>query len=148
METVSEIKISYQPGTAEQQNPIVTNPREAFKVLYPHFDPETLHLQEQMLVLYLNRRNRVRGVYNGFRGGITSSLSDIRIILGIALKGGCTGIIMAHNHPSGNPQPSEADIRMTGSIKKACEMMELTLVDHLIITPDKNYYSFSEEGKL
>ena len=148
METVSEIKISYLPGAAAEQHPIVSSPKEAANIFYQHFDADTINLQEQVLVMYLNRRNRVRGIYNGFRGGISSSQSDLRIILGIALKGGCSGIILAHNHPSGNMEPSEKDILITNTTKKACELMEVSFIDHLIIVPGFEYFSFAENGKL
>jgi DNA repair protein RadC len=80
-------------------------------------------------------------------GGITGTVVDIRLLLSVALKTAATGIILAHNHPSGNLKPSEADKELTNKIKKASEYMDIKLLDHLIISSD-SYLSFSEQGHL
>ena len=87
------------------------------------------------------------GIYNVSKGGISSTIVEIRHILYIALKTNSTGIILAHNHPSGNLKPSSTDINLTRKIKSACELMDLNLTDHIILTKD-NYYSFMEGGLL
>ena len=87
------------------------------------------------------------GIYNVSKGGISSTIVEIRHILYIALKTNSTGIILAHNHPSGNLKPSSTDINLTRRIKSACEIMDLNLTDHIILTKD-NYYSFMEGGLL
>ena len=87
------------------------------------------------------------GIYNVSKGGISSTVVEIRHILYIALKTNSTGIILAHNHPSGNLKPSSTDINLTRRIKSACEIMDLNLTDHIILTKD-NYYSFMEGGLL
>ena len=87
------------------------------------------------------------GIYNVSKGGISSTIVEIRHILYIALKTNSTGIILAHNHPSGNLKPSSTDINLTRKIKNACELMDLNLTDHIILTKD-NYYSFMEGGLL
>ena len=87
------------------------------------------------------------GIYNVSKGGISSTIVEIRHILYIALKTNSTGIILAHNHPSGNLKPSSTDINLTRKIKSACEIMDLKLQDHIILTKD-NYYSFMEGGLL
>ena len=82
------------------------------------------------------------GVYPLSIGGITWTMVDIWLILSV------TGIILAHNHPSGNLQPSSADKDLTGKIKDACKYFDIPLFDHMIITPDRKYYSFADEGIL
>ncbi len=72
---------------------------------------------------------------------------NIRLILSLALKVSATGIILAHNHPSGNLQPSTADKELTGKIKDACKYFDISVLDHLIIGPDRKYFSFAYEGE-
>ncbi len=100
------------------------------------------------MAMYLNRSNRVIGVYHMSTGGITGTVVDIRLLLSVALKTAATGIILAHNHPSGNLKPSEADKELTNKIKKASEYMDIKLLDHLIIAQEGKYFSFNEDGLL
>jgi len=104
-------------------------------------------LQEEVKVILLNRANIVIGIYEMSKGGITGSVVDNRIILAVALKCNATGIVMVHNHPSGNIVPSEQDKVITKKLKNACSILDLTLLDHLIITKER-YYSFSDSGIL
>ena len=84
----------------------------------PFFPPETISLQERFVAMYLNRSNRVIGVYPLSVGGITGTVVDIRLLLSVALKIAATGMIMCHNHPSGNMQPSAADKTLPKRLKK------------------------------
>lgn len=102
-------------------------------------------MQEEVKILLLNRSNKVLGIYSLAKGGITSCVVDIRIILSIALKTLATGIILVHNHPSGNLKPSQDDLNVTKKLKESCKLLEITLLDHLIMTKD-NYFSFADEG--
>ncbi|MBX9780519.1 MAG: JAB domain-containing protein [Chitinophagaceae bacterium] len=118
--------------------------------VYTHFIPffpkETIALQERFVVMYLNRNNRILGIYPMSVGGITSALVDIRLILSVALKVVATSIAIAHNHPSGELNPSEADREITDKIKEACKLMDIRLIDHLILSPTGEYLSFENEG--
>ena len=80
-------------------------------------------------------------------GGICGTVADIRLILQTALLCNATAMILAHNHPSGQLNPSNEDIKLTKQIKEAARLMDMRVVDHLIITAD-SYYSFAEEGEL
>ena len=106
-----------------------------------------IELQEQFIVLYLNQSNEIVGYYRHAKGGINSTIADVRIILSTALKSNCVSIIIAHNHPSGNLKPSDADRHLTKKIKDAGLLMDITVLDHIIITKD-SFYSFSDEGLL
>ena len=77
------------------------------------------------------------------KGTLTSTLLDARTILRRALLNNAAAIILTHNHPSGNPAPSNSDIKMTSDIKEACHLMSITLIDHLIISTD-SYFSFAD----
>lgn len=98
-------------------------------------------------VIFLNNSNKVKGFSVISEGGITSTIVDIRIILKKALEAEATKIILGHNHPSGNMQPSQADHELTNKIRHAAALLDMQVVDHLIITR-QGYYSFANEGIL
>jgi DNA repair protein RadC len=142
-ETLSEIHVSYKPGLISSK--IITNSQDAFEILNMLFSPDTISLQEQFVVLYLNRANRVIGSYQLSKGGITGTIADVRLILSVALKTLATGLILAHNHPSGNLHPSEADIQLTRKVKEAAKIMDIEVLDHMILSSN-GYFSFTDEG--
>ena len=95
--------------------------------------------------MYLNHRKKVIGVYRLSKGGITGTVADIRLVLSVALKTLATSIVIAHNHPSGNLTASICDKNLTSTVKDALKLIDVTLLDHLIIT-NSGYLSFSDEG--
>ena len=109
--------------------------------------PVEINIREAMLVLYLNNSNRTLGYSIASIGGITGTLVDVRLVLRDALLTQATSIILVHNHPSGSLNPTQADIAITEKIKKAAELHDVTVLDHLILAEDA-YYSFADEGKL
>jgi len=142
--TVAEISISYKPAIANK--PIIGSALDAYNVLLQFFSEDTIQLQEQFVAMYLNRSNRVLGCYKLSTGGITGTVADLRLILGTALKTAATGIIIGHNHPSGNLVPSQADIQLTKKILDASKVMDISLYDHLIVCAAGKYMSFADEG--
>ncbi len=102
---------------------------------------------EEFWVLYLNQANFVIKKEQISKGGIDQTSVDLRIILKTALEEFATGIILAHNHPSGNLNPSQSDLRLTEKIKMAARTLDIVVLDHLIIT-QKAYFSFADEGEL
>lgn len=142
---VSEIKISYS-----NKNPVkikVTDSRIIYDLIINQWDSGTIEYQEEVKIILLNRSNIVLGIYEMSKGGITGSVVDIRVILGVALKCGASSVIMVHNHPSGKLVPSDSDKTITTKLKKACQLLDIGLLDHLIITKE-GYYSFTDEGLL
>lgn len=111
------------------------------------FDHLKTSKQEEMWLACLNRALIPKFVTRVHLGGITSVVSDQRIILSIALEYRATSILIAHNHPSGIPQPSQSDFDMTEKLKAAGALLEIRLADHLIIT-EQGYYSFADAGML
>jgi DNA repair protein RadC len=110
--------------------------------------PDDMDLRETFIIVYLNRRNDILGYYVLSIGGVTSTVVDPRIVFGSALiTPGCTGLILAHNHPSGNTFPSESDKDLTRQLRMGAEILELTIIDHLIMTNNSSL-SFAEEGLL
>ena len=140
----AEIEVSYRPAISNK--PIITSSLDAYTVLKDFISQNTIALQEHFIVMYLNRANRVLGVYKLSNGGITGTVADPRLILGIALKIAATGIILAHNHPSGNLKPSTADEQITKKIKTAAAFMDILVTDHLILSANGEFYSFADEG--
>jgi len=100
---------------------------------------------EEFWLLMLNRANKVLGRFKVSQGGLSGTVIDTRIILKKALDNLASSIIVCHNHPSGNNQPSDADVKITEKLKKAAEMLEIKMLDHVIIA-DKSYFSFADEG--
>ena len=142
MNTISEIEVAYRPLSTTILNPI-TQSKDAYDLIIREWDDNILEMIEEVKVIFLNRTNKQIGIYNLAKGGITGCVVDIRIILSIALKTLATGIILVHNHPSGNLNPSSEDKKITNDLQKACEIMNITLLDHLIVTR-KGFFSFAD----
>lgn len=102
---------------------------------------------EEFWVLYLNRSNKVIERYKLSQGGISGTVTDIRLILKRGLELLATSLVICHNHPSGNLQPSDQDKQITEKLKSAASQMDIKLIDHIIIA-DNSYYSFCDEGLL
>ena len=145
---VNEIKISYQEKLATLQSENIKSSDDAAKLFFDHWDKHTIGLYESFKILLLNNSNKVKGIYELSSGGITGTVVDIRLLFAVVLKSISVGIILAHNHPSGKLQPSEADKQLTRKIKNASEYLDIKLLDHLILTPEGSYFSFSDNGLL
>jgi DNA repair protein RadC len=100
---------------------------------------------EEFWVLLLNRSNKIIEKSKISQGGITGTVTDIRMILKLALDNLATGLILCHNHPSGNLHPSDADISITRRIKESAALMDITLLDHVIVA-GKAYFSLADES--
>lgn len=122
----------------------VNGPESVYRLMTPllsHLD------HEEFWVIYLNNSNKVVHRMQLSKGGITATLVDIRLLLRKALEVAAINIILCHNHPSGNAQPSRADLEITEKIIKAARVFDIKVIDHLILT-DKGFYSFATESKL
>lgn len=116
--------------------------------IYNHMRPIMQDLDvEEFWVLLLNQHYRLIKKVRISHGGITETAVDIRIVMKEAVLSNCTILAVCHNHPSGNLSPSKADDELTRSIKRACELMRIHFLDHVIIT-DGQYYSYHELGKI
>jgi len=100
---------------------------------------------EEFWIIYLNNSNKVIHKNQLSKGGITGTLVDVRLVLKQALEVGATGLILAHNHPSGTLKPSEADKQITNKLKLASESLDIKVLDHIIVT-EKAYFSFADEN--
>ena len=102
---------------------------------------------EEFWALFLNRQNKIIDKQRLSQGGLTGTVIDVRLVLKMALEKHATSLIFAHNHPSGNLDPSDADKKITRQLKESAKIMDIPLLDHLIITQG-GYYSFADEGIL
>lgn len=123
---------------------LIKNSQTAYEVLAPVIG-ELEH--EEFWVIILNRAHKVISTEKISQGGLTGTVIDTRMILKIAIERRSTSLIIAHNHPSGNLNPSEADISITEKIKSAAQLMDIQVLDHLIVA-GKNYFSFADEGMM
>jgi DNA repair protein RadC len=102
---------------------------------------------EVFAVLFLNQANKIKSFKIMSKGGITGTVADPRVILKQALDEGATSLVLSHNHPSGNLNPSRADQELTQKIKQAASYFDIKILDHIIVS-DEGHYSFSDEGLL
>lgn len=142
---IAEIKVSYSTNQPDKLKLITC--QEVYQFILLKWNLDLIEFQEETKLILLNRANIVLGIYELSKGGISGTIVDIRIILSVALKCNASSIILVHNHPSGNLTPSEADIKITDKLKKACELLEIYLLDHLIISKE-GYYSFAKSENL
>jgi DNA repair proteins len=142
---VSEIQVAYHP--CKMFEVTLTTSSDVIAIIRTVWDEGRIEMQEEVKVLPVNSSNAVIGVYNLSKGGITASLVDIRLILSVALKCLATGLILVHNHPSGNLNPSSADLSIVKKLKTACKLLDISLLDSIIITKE-SYTSFNDEGLL
>lgn len=140
---IAEINVSYSTNQIDKIK--LTNSKEVFNFIISKWNLNIIEFQEESKIILVNRGNFVIGIYDLSKGGISGTVVDIRIILSIALKCNASGIILIHNHPSGNLTPSEADRLITRKLKNACELIDQTLIDHLIISK-YDFYSFKQDG--
>ena len=146
---IAELTVSYQVTPDFERLPVITTSVQAYEFMYSFFPSGTIALQEHFFVAYLNRANKVIGVYHTSVGGISSTISDPRLILGTALKLAASNLLLAHNHPSANMRPSSADKELTRRIVEGARLFDLGVIDHIIVGPIKSeYYSFADEGQL
>ncbi len=144
---VSEVELVYKSKVKASERLQITSSKSAYEVLLKAWDENKIEFVEQFKVLLLNRANKVLGVYEVSSGGITGTVADPRLIFAAALKANACSLIISHNHPSGNLEPSRQDEELTAKIKQAGEFLDIKLLDHLIVTPEA-YYSFGDEGIL
>lgn len=142
---VAEVELIYKSKVKASERPLIRDSKDIYDVLKQIWDGNKIEMLEEFKVLFLNRANRVIGVYDASSGGITGTVADPRLILAAAIKSLAVSIVLSHNHPSGNLKPSRADEELTIKIKEAAKYHDIRTIDHIIITSE-GYYSFADEG--
>ena len=145
---VNEIRISYKGGLKSNLWQKIGNSQDAAELIFGDWDKDTIGIYETFKVVLLNNSNKVKGLFQLSQGGITGTLVDLRILFAVVLKSLSVAIILSHNHPSGKLRPSENDKRITSKIRDASNLFDIKLLDHLILTPDGDYFSFADNGMI
>ncbi|MEQ9230596.1 MAG: JAB domain-containing protein [Cyclobacteriaceae bacterium] len=122
----------------------ITCPEDAYKVFLDSWDIDQIELLEECKAMFLDRQLRVMSLASISKGGLNGTVVDLRLVFAMALKRRANSFILAHNHPSGNLRPSQADIQLTIQFQQAGKLMQIELEDHLIITKD-GYTSINTE---
>ncbi|MBR9922562.1 MAG: JAB domain-containing protein [Bacteroidetes bacterium] len=123
---------------------IIRSSKDAYNCLGPNLADLQ---QEEFWILLLNRANQVIGREQISKGGIAGTVVDAKLVFRACLMAGACSMILFHNHPSGNPRPSQADIDLTRKLKKGAQQLDLVVLDHLIIA-GQEYTSLADEGHI
>ena len=124
----------------------VTQPDHLVSILRDSYG-DSIEVYEQSFVIGLSRSNHLRSVFQVSSGGATGTVIDPKIVFSRLLLDNCAAFILSHNHPSGNRQPSMADKRLTHNFKKAGEVLDIKLLDHIIVTAT-SHFSFANQNEL
>ena len=144
---VAKVHLSYTPKTKPSKLPKISGSQDAYNILLANWNASSLEFVEQFKVILLNRANKVIGILKVSTGGTSSTIAEPKLVFASSILGNASGIILAHNHPSGNLKPSQADIELTKKLKEAGKLLEIPVLDHLIVT-NEGYYSFADDGLL
>ena len=142
---VAEVEISYKPDYKVIERSQISKSSDAYQILIQQWNMDWIELLEEFKILLMNRRNRVLGVVDISQGGLSGTVADPKVIFAAALKSCASDIVLAHNHPSGELDPSREDIALTNKIKAGAELLDLKVLDHLIISKE-GFYSFADNG--
>src|SRR3954471_20607990 len=116
---VAEIELSYKSKVKASARPQIGSSKDAYHILRNSWNENKIEFVEQFKVLFLNRANKVLGIYELSTGGVSGTVADPKLVFAAALKINAGNIILCHNHPSGNVKPSAADEQLTSKIKEA-----------------------------
>ena len=131
-------------AAAPEDRELIRSSNDAFLIFYPLLC-DIPH--EEVWLALTNHAGRVIGKTKISQGGVGEAPADLRVILKAAINSTCHGMLLCHNHPSGNIRPSKGDDALTFRLKEAAELMQMRLLDHIILS-DKSYYSYADEGRL
>jgi DNA repair protein RadC len=145
---IAEVCLIYKSKVKASDRKKISSSFDAHKIFMENWNPDTIEHVEEFKILLMNRSNSVLGIMDVSKGGISGCSVDIRVIFQAAIKANASGIIISHSHPSGNLNPSESDTKLTQKIKEAGNVMEIQLLDHLILTPDGEYFSYADQNLL
>jgi DNA repair protein RadC len=144
---IPEIKISVTiSGKADLFK--VTGSKTCFEFFYEIMKADNIDWTESFVMICLNKANNIIGFYKVSQGGISGTVVDPKVIFTVALNCMASSIILCHNHPSGNTQPSVQDKAITKKIVESGKFLDITVLDHIIIGDSNKYYSFADEYEL
>lgn len=141
---MAALELGRRRGPASLNNQKITSSRTVFEIMLP----ELLDVDhEQFWIILVNRANKIIKKARISQGGVSGTVADPKIIFKMALEQLASGLILVHNHPSGNLTPSQADKELTAKIQQGSHLFDMKVLDHLIIG-GQNYFSFADEGML
>ena len=136
-----ELALTY--NRTEPDGPKVTRDTDLLKILRPLYDPD-IEVRERFFIVGLSRSNHLRSCFELSAGGCAGCVVDPKLVFSRLLLDNCAAFICSHNHPSGNPSPSQADKNLTQSLQEAGRVLNIKLLDHIIVTAD-SHLSFSSK---
>lgn len=143
---IAEVEVSYKSKVKHDDMLSVTCSEDITKVLRSVWS-DKIEWVEEMILLLFNRSNKVLGWVKISQGGVSGTICDAKVIFQIALNCNASAFAISHNHPSGNTKPSDADLRLTTKIKQAAKFLDISFIDHVILTAD-SYYSMADHGEM
>lgn len=142
-----EVSVKYSTKVRPSDRQKIMKSADCFKILKPFYEQlGSIEHREVFSIILLDRGKKVLGIVKVAEGSATACLVDIQYILRCAILTNSQALILCHNHPSGETIPSEVDKKITIKIAEATKLLEISVVDHLIIGVEENYYSFADEG--
>jgi DNA repair protein RadC len=144
---VNEIEIYLNRNLETSENKKILSSEDAERILRENWS-DSMNVLEEFVIILLARNNQVIGLYKVSKGGVSGTIVDAKIVFSVALKSLASGIILCHNHPSGNRNPGQSDLTLTKKIKEAGQVLDIDVLDHIILTPNNGYFSFRDEGVL
>ena len=142
---LAEVELVYKNQSDIGLRPQIHKSSDAYDIMLKAWDQNKISFVEQVNILLLNRANRVLGLCRISTGGVSGTVIDPKLVFVADLKANASSIIIAHNHPSENTTPSQEDRNITKRLTEAGQLLEITLLDHLIVTPHQ-FYSFSDDA--
>src|SRR5690554_235868 len=134
---VAEIQLTYKTKVKPSQRPKITSSKDAYTILLENWDEDQLEFVEQFKVILLNRANKVLGIYEVSTGGVSGTVADPKLVFAAAIKANASAMILAHNHPSGQVKPSQADMNLTKKLVGGGKLLEIPVLDHIIVSRDR-----------
>jgi DNA repair protein RadC len=143
---LAEVEVLYKTKVKAKDRVKLNDSKKCYEYLLDAWSGKIEYCEEFIIVL-VNRANQALGWVKISQGSVAGTVVDVKMILQPAILANASGIILAHNHPSGNTRPSDQDLALTKKVQAACKFMDISLIDHLIITTEA-YYSFADEGQI
>lgn len=142
---VAEIEVRYYPTIPKSERKTIFTSLDSFNALMEIWDKGKISMVEHFYIILMNRANKVIGIEKVSEGGVNGCMADAKKIFHTAINCMVSGIILAHNHPSGNLQPSQSDRDLTRNLIAGGKHLEIVVADHLIVTGEQIYFSFADE---
>lgn len=142
--TVSEIALSYKTKVKASARPKITSSKDAYEILKNAWSEDDIEFVEKFKIILLSKANRVLGICEISSGSVCGTVVDPKLVFAAAIKGNASAVILSHNHPSGNLQPSEADKNLTKKLVEGGKILEVQVLDHIIVTTE-GHFSFADE---